>query len=432
MRVRRLSVSLASIAIILFGACHRPPSTSFALVLTESILTIEQGASGVVGVTLECDPGFVSTATLTPEALPAGVAAAFAPDALGCGGSSALTLEVDPTAQPGTYVMQVLGESDDAVAQVELTLIVAAVSTDFTLSMAPASLTIEQSVAATVTVTVLRSGSFADDVVLALEGAPSGIVGSFQPNPVSGSASSLSLQVGNDAAGGVHALTVVGSAGAATHSAPLTVTVTERGVRLVGIPSVVSVDAPSSTVVPIAIERTASFTEALTLTVEGAPPGVSGSFDPNPTTTTGSVLTLSVADTVGPGSYGLTVRAESPDGLGDLVAFSLVVAPAVGEGFDIQVEPASLTLKQGQQDTIAVSIERTAGFVDPVALSAVADPDAQHIGMTFDPALAADVSVMTVTIGINVPPRGYLVVVQGVGDGLVANATISLLVTGDD
>ena len=429
MRARKRWLLLACSAVVLVAACHRPPSAGFGLVLSETGVTIDQGAAGATEVAAECDPGFVGTAMLTLAAAPVGVSGTFVPDALSCGDTSTLTLEVAASTEPGVHAVHVQGESDGIVAQVQLTLTVAAGPTDFAISLSPASLTIEQTLQATVAVTLVRNPSFPDDIVLAIEDAPTGIAGSFEPDPVTGATSSLSLQVGSDAAVGVHALTVEATSGAVKHSADLTLTVAERGFRLVGMPSEVDVDAPGSRVLPVGIERTASFTEALTLTLEGAPAGVGGSFVPNPSTTTGTTLTLTVADTVAGGSYALTVRAESATGYSDARAFSLIVTAGTVGGFDVLVEPTSLTLLRGQHATVAVTIERTAGFVDPVALSAVVDPSPQHIDLTFDPVLAADASTMTVAIGINVPPGSYQITVQGLSDRRGDNASIGLQIT---
>jgi trimeric autotransporter adhesin len=432
MGARRLSVFLACLAVGLVGACSQQPSPSFTLRLDESSLTIDQGAAGVVAVAVECDSGFAGAVTLALEAPPAGVTGTFAPDALIRSGSSTLTLEVGLTAQAGTYSMAVLGTSGNAAAQAELTLTVVRVPTDFAVSLAPASLSVEQSLAATVDVTIVRSSSFPDVVLLTLEDRPAGVTGSFLPNPVTGSASSLSLQIGSGVAVGVHPLTVKATAGAVTHSADLALAVTERGFGLAGIPDEVAVTPPTIRVLPFTIDRTASFTDAITLALDGAPAGVSSSFVPNPSTTTGSTLTLSVADTVSDGTYGLTVKAASATGHTDTRTLLLVVTPRSEDGFDLVLEPTSLTLKQGQQADVAITVERTAGFAEPVSLSAVVDPGAQHIRVTFDPALAADSSIMTVAIGINVPPRTYQLVVQGLSDRLGGSASLSLLVTGDD
>lgn len=231
MRARLLWVFLACLAVVLLGACRQQPSASFSLMLTETGMTVDQGAAGVTQIAIECDPGFVGTATLTLESQPVGASGTFVPDALGCGEASTLTLVVAASVQPGTYTLRVRGESDGIVAQEQLTLVVAAVPTD----------------------------------------------------------------------------------------------------------------------------------------------------------------------------------AE--------------------DGFDLLVEPATLSLLRGQQATVTVTVERRTGFVSPVALSGVVDPSAQHIDLTFDPALAADASTMTVAIGINVPPGSYRITVQGLSDRLGGNASIDLLVT---
>jgi hypothetical protein len=154
---------------------------------------------------------------------------------------------------------------------------------------------------------------------------------------------------------------------------------------------------------------------------------VSGSFDPNPTTD-GSALTLAVAATVSPGSYPLTVSATSATGHSESAELTLSVTPAAEAGFELSLEPTSLTLKQGERATVAVTITRAGGFSDPVELSVGLKPDAQHVTVTFDPASAAGSSTMTVIVGNNLPARSYLLEVRALSGTLRDTAPLGLLV----
>lgn len=308
----------------------------------------------------------------------------------------------------------------------------------FSLRLAASALTIQQGATAVTEATVACDAGFAGSVALGVD-APAGVTGSFAPDTLAlGCAESstlahsmLTLEVDVSVQPGTYEITVLGKSGDATARAKASLTVTERGYSLTGIPDEVVVSPPTLHELPVIIDRTDGFSEAVTLTLEGAPAGVSSSFAPNPSTTTATTLTLNVADTASPGTYPLTVRSESAHGYGDTVTFSLVVRSPTHDDFNLLLDPTSLTLKQGQQADVTVTIERTPGFTAPVALSAAVTPDAQHITVTFTPASAADGSVMTVTVGINVPPRTYQVVVQGLSDRLVDDAPLHLLVNGD-
>lgn len=83
---------------------------------------------------------------------------------------------------------------------------------------------------------------------------------------------------------------------------------------------------------PINIARSGGFTGAVSLSLQGAPNGVSGSFNP-PNTTGNSVLTLSVAASVPEGVYPLLVQGVS----GNLRA-SLPLTLRVGSGRQASVQ----------------------------------------------------------------------------------------------
>ncbi|MDM7323851.1 MAG: S8 family peptidase [Thermus sp.] len=75
-------------------------------------------------------------------------------------------------------------------------------------------------------------------------------------------------------------------------------------------PASLSLAAGQSGQVAVTVLPTGGFTGSVGLSLEGAPPGVSGSFQPNPTSST-STLTLVVASTAQVGNYSLRVRGVS-------------------------------------------------------------------------------------------------------------------------
>src|SRR5438046_6017279 len=95
---------------------------------------------------------------------------------------------------------------------------------DYTLSLAPAALTIVQGANGTTTVTITRT-SFTDAVTLSVGGAPAGVTGSFDPAAPTGTSSTLTLSVGAAVAPGVYNLTVDGTGTAGNRSTSLTLTV---------------------------------------------------------------------------------------------------------------------------------------------------------------------------------------------------------------
>src|SRR5437870_10655358 len=95
---------------------------------------------------------------------------------------------------------------------------------DYTLSLAPAALTIVQGATGNTTVTITRT-NFTDAVTLSLGGAPTGVTGSFNPAAPTGTSATLTVSVGATVVPGVYNLTVNGSGSPGNRSTPLTLTV---------------------------------------------------------------------------------------------------------------------------------------------------------------------------------------------------------------
>jgi len=98
-------------------------------------------------------------------------------------------------------------------------------SPDFGLQLSPTSATLAPGQSVQVQVAVLASGGFNSPVSLSLVGAPSGVSGSFSPNPATQS-SLLTLTVASGAPAGSYTLTVRGTAGSLTREARLDLVVT--------------------------------------------------------------------------------------------------------------------------------------------------------------------------------------------------------------
>jgi N-acetylmuramoyl-L-alanine amidase len=98
---------------------------------------------------------------------------------------------------------------------------------DFSLSVSPAGRTVARGTSTTYTVTIARSGGFAASVSLSVTGLPGGATGTFSPNPASGS-STLSVRTSSSTPRGTYALTVRGTDGDLTRTAPISLQVKKR------------------------------------------------------------------------------------------------------------------------------------------------------------------------------------------------------------
>jgi len=75
-------------------------------------------------------------------------------------------------------------------------------------------------------------------------------------------------------------------------------------------PATLTITQGASGTMNVGIGRS-NFTGAITLRLSGAPPGISGSFDPSAPTETSSTLTLNVVGAAGPGTYHLSVNGSA-------------------------------------------------------------------------------------------------------------------------
>lgn len=99
---------------------------------------------------------------------------------------------------------------------------------DFSISLAPATLTLTQAANGTATVTISRT-DFTDAVTLSLSGAPTGVTGSFSPAAPTGTASTLTINVAGTVTPGTYNMTVNGSGTPGNRSTALTLIVNTAG-----------------------------------------------------------------------------------------------------------------------------------------------------------------------------------------------------------
>jgi hypothetical protein len=99
---------------------------------------------------------------------------------------------------------------------------------DYSLSINPSSVSVPRNGGiATYTVTITRTGGFSSPVTFTISGLPSGATATFTPNPVSGSSSTLQVNVSRSTRHGTYLFRVTGQGG----TPPLTRTVTATLVK---------------------------------------------------------------------------------------------------------------------------------------------------------------------------------------------------------
>jgi hypothetical protein len=174
------------------------------LAASPSQLSVVQGDTGTSTIIINPEKNLV---TLSASGLPSGVTAGFSPNpALS---SSTLTLTVSATATEGTATIKITGTSDGLTATTTLALTVRALG-NFKLTASPSPKTVAQGSSGTTTITVVPADGFDQEVTLRAANLPSGVTGSFSPNPTT-LTSTLTLKVSGSTATGLSTITVMGS-----------------------------------------------------------------------------------------------------------------------------------------------------------------------------------------------------------------------------
>ena len=213
-------------SIIMFTVSAAP---GIALSLAPSSLSIAQSANATSTVTLARVGGFTGDVTLTTTGLPTGATIAFAPTSLtGTATSTVATITVGAATAAGAYNVVITGTGSGGVTR--------AITLPLTVTVAPGislsatSISVQQGATGTSTVTLARSGGFTGAANLTVTGLPAGVTASFSPASVTGTTSTLTLNVAASVAAGSYTGTITAAGtGVANATGTFGLTVTTAG-----------------------------------------------------------------------------------------------------------------------------------------------------------------------------------------------------------
>ena len=433
--------ALTAIAILTAIGCGgdddgNGPTGSISLTASPSTLTLAQGASGTVTVTLVRGGGFADPVNVAVTGLPSGVTLSVTPAQLtGTTTQATVTVNVGSTVPAGTYTATVTATATGiGSATANYTLTVTA-TPNYALTATPAAVTIGQGGSGQTTIGIQRTSFTGTPVTLTLDAPPAGITGTFNPaSPVTGDQSVLTINVAGTVQQGNYNLTVKGSAtGPGDKTTTVAVTVgPPPAYTLTTTPTTVSIPAGATGDVTVNIART-SFAGAVTLSLDAPPQGITATFNPAaPTgTATTSTATISVPANATLGTHNVTIKGTAT-GLTDRTTTVAVTVTAAAT-FTISATPTSVTVPAGGTGNTSVAIVRT-NFTTDVALS-VASVSPANAGITgvFTPATLTGATLqsnLVISAAANVTPGTYTVTAQGVGGTLTRTVPITVTVTG--
>jgi trimeric autotransporter adhesin len=390
-------------------------------------LSVEQGSSGTVAVTLTRGGGFSAEVAVAVSGLPSGVVVTVTPERLtGATTQAQVVVAVAATVAPGTYTATVTASAagvGSATATYQLTVTAAP---NYTLTMAPAALTVSAGTSGQATVNIDRTNFATGPVTLTLLSPPAGITGTFVANPATTNTSTLTVAVAANVVPGTYNLTVQGTGTPGARTTPLALTVTAQpAYTLVANPNAVTVTSGGTANTSIDITRT-NFTGGIALALDAPPAGIAATFTPSPTTTNASAMTISVAANVAPGAYPLTVKGTAT-GLTDRTTQVTVTVQAPAASYTI-VLGVTTGVPQGAAGQVGITITRT-NFTGTVNL-AFEGGTTGITGSVTPASTTGNTAVANFTVPANTAPGTYQLAIRGTATGLADRVeTFQLTVT---
>jgi hypothetical protein len=294
------------------------PTPAIAISLSSATLSVTQGTTQTVNLSLTRSGGFTGDVSIAVEGLPTGVVSTVAPPSLGASVSSAvITIGAGGAANPGTInaTVRATGTGVTAVTAPLAITVVAAPVQSYTLAVVNANVTATQGGTATQTVNITRTGGFAGAVTLTAEGLPNGVTAAFNPPNPTTNTSTLTLTAAANATTGNATVTVKGTAtGQADKTATFQLTVNAAaagGFTLAMNPATLTLTQGTNGTSTVNITRTGGFAGSVNLTATGLPNGVTAAFNPTAPTTNSSTLTLTASATAATGTATVTIHGTS-------------------------------------------------------------------------------------------------------------------------
>jgi len=247
------------------------------------------------------------------------------------------------------------------------------------------------------------------------------------PNPLAAGSSCFVFVTFAPTAGGdrTGSLTFTGNVSGGSQSVPLHGFGVQHDFTISANPSALSMQQggpnPTTTISTTVVGSGGT----IALSAQSNDPGVTASFNPASIAAgSSSTMTVSIANSVAPGSYG--VRVFGTEGAAShYVDVTLQVIPP--PDFSIAVSPSSTTFSQGGSTTLGVSTTAV-GPVSSVALSASVTPAGPTAVLNPTSVAAGGVSTLTVSSGFGLAPGDYTVTVTGVEESFTHSTTVVVTV----
>ncbi|GIW38397.1 MAG: hypothetical protein KatS3mg074_795 [Meiothermus sp.] len=413
-------------AVLILVGCNPPAQPSFMLALGQNVLSVAQGNSVQVGLTLTPQSGLTGTVNLALLSPPEGVT--LSPSSVNISGSAPQSVTLTFATTGATPIQDHTLTLEASQGSLKKTVTLTLKVTGFTVSLDPTSATINPEQSASTTLTITPQNGFSGTVNLALQSPPEGV--SLNPSSVNvtgSGAQNFALEIQTTGATPIqaHTLTLQASQGNFSASASFELTVTaapQPNFEIALNPTAGTVVQNGSASATLTITPKNGFSGTVNLALQSPPTGVTVSpasvtvSDPNPQDFTLSFSTTTATPT-GPQTLTLVATQGS---LSKTASFELTVT-----SFNISLSRSSTLRAQGQGfSDFDLTLTPEAGFSGTVDLSLLSPPSGISIGPT---SLTASGPV-TLTVDRTVPEGVYNLTVKAESGGLTRTAPLTLRV----
>lgn len=328
-----------------------PPMPDFSVSCSPSTFTTTPGSNATGTCTVNSIQGFNSPVDLNCANLPAGVSCGFVPDPVTPPAdgnvNSAITVTVAQSVPGGSYPFQVTGTNGTNTKTFSTTLQVQ----DFSITSSPSSLIAAPGGSAASTTTLTAIAGFNGSVDLDCTGLPAGITCTFNPDPVTPTASStLTVDVNGSVPEAIYNFQITGTAATFTRVFDMSINVTTaQDFQFACNPTSITAAQGGSGTTTCTVTSINSYNTAVNLTCSNLPANVTCTFNPSQVTpppdgSIDSILTVDVGQTVPVGTY--LFQADATDGtLTHSANLTLNLAPLYIEDFEDGVADGFTFLK---------------------------------------------------------------------------------------
>jgi uncharacterized membrane protein len=174
-----------------------------------------------------------------------------------------------------------------------------------------------------------------------------------------------------------------------------------------------------------------AFSQQVSLSATGTPPGLAVTFSPNPAPAGTTIVTMNAADSnTKNGTYPLVVTATySPQGAKPVTRQTTIMVTVAD--FDLQVSPSSKQIAAGKSVYYSVTLTIQRGFADLITVTVHGLPPSATYQLVSGTILAGPgtiTEILQIDTPANTQSGTYNLTISGTGSGITHRVSVQLIV----